>query len=66
LIFFLLCANRKKIPKNQILDKNMQKGESEGRVSSTGVTWIKWRYNRTIQFLSNYHNPDHITTCNKK
>lgn len=22
--------------------------------------------NRTIQFLSNYHNPDHITTCNRK
>lgn len=56
----------KNLPKNQILDKNMQKGESEGRLSSTGVSWIKWRDNRTIQFLSNYHNPDHITTCNRK
>lgn len=31
-------ANRKGLPKNQILDKNFQKGESEGRVSSTGIS----------------------------
>jgi len=44
----------------------MQKGKIEGRVSSTSISWIKCRDNRTIQFLSNYHNCDHITTCNSK
>lgn len=59
-------ANRKGQPKNQILDKHFQKGESENRVSSTGISWIKWKDNRCIQFLSNYHDPDHISTCSRK
>lgn len=59
-------ANRKHLPINQKEDKLFKKGDSEGRVSMTGVSWIKWKDNRCIQFLSNFHNPDHITLCKRR
>ncbi|XP_008189097.2 piggyBac transposable element-derived protein 4-like, partial [Acyrthosiphon pisum] len=59
-------ANRKGLPKIQIQDKKLKKGDSEGRVSTTGVSWLKWRDNRCIQLLSNFHNPDDISSCTRK
>eukprot|EP00102_Acyrthosiphon_pisum_P020738 XP_016657948.1 PREDICTED: piggyBac transposable element-derived protein 4-like [Acyrthosiphon pisum] len=59
-------ANRKGLPKIQIQDKKLKKGDSEGRVSTTGVSWLKWRDNRFIQLLSNFHNPDDISSCTRK
>lgn len=35
-------ANRKGLPKNQKQDKKFKKGDSEGRVSTTVVSWLKW------------------------
>lgn len=45
-------GNRKGLPTHQMNDKVMNRGESEGRVSTTNVSWIKWKDNRPIQFLS--------------
>ncbi|KAL4154020.1 hypothetical protein QTP88_001853 [Uroleucon formosanum] len=59
-------ANRKELPKIQIQDKKLKKGDSEGRVSTTGVSRLKWRDNRCIQLLSNFHNPDDISSCTRK
>ena len=44
----------------------MKRGDSEGRISTTNVSWIKQKDNRPIQFLSNYHDPDERTTCLRK
>lgn len=44
----------------------MKRGDSGGRVSTTNVSWVKWKDNRPIQFLSNYHDPDHLTSCLRK
>jgi hypothetical protein len=59
-------GNRKGLPINQLNDKKMKRGDSEGRTSTTNVSWIKWKDNRPIQFLSNYHDPDHLTSCLRK
>lgn len=44
----------------------LKKGDSEGRVPTIGVSWLKWRDNRCIQLLSNFHNPDDISSCTRK
>jgi len=46
--------------------KLLKKGDSEGRILTTGVAWIKWRDNRTIQFLSNFHNSLSISDWKRK
>lgn len=59
-------ANRKGLPTNQINEKLLKKGDSESRLLTNGVAWVKWRDNRTIQFLSNFHNPNQISVCKRK
>lgn len=43
----------------------MVRGVSEGKIS-TSISWVKWKDNRSIKFLSNYHDPDHISNCSRK
>lgn len=62
-----LAGNRKGFPIDQINDKLMKRGDSEGRVSLTNFSWIKQKDNHLIQFLfSNYHDPDKLTICSRK
>jgi len=51
---------RKGLPIEQINENHMKRGYSEGRISTTNVSLIKWKDNRPIQFLSNYHDPDKL------
>lgn len=48
--------NRKNLPKIEIPDKNMERGDSEYRTSYNGVRWIKWKDNKVVYFLSNFHD----------
>lgn len=58
--------DRVKLPKLQIPDKLLQKGQSEFRTSYTGTRWVKWMDNRPVRFLSNFHDPSESTSINRK
>jgi len=51
-------AYRKGLPKIQIQYNKSKKGDSEGRVCTTELSSLKWRNNRCIQLLTNFHNLD--------
>ena len=61
-----LRSNRKGLPQTQIAEKNMHRGDYESRTSYKGITWIKWKDNRSVQFLSNFHDPSVITTVGRR
>lgn len=58
--------NRKGLPKKQINDKTMKRGDYESRTSYKGISWIKWNDNKPIQFLSNFHDPSIKTTVSRR
>lgn len=58
--------NRKNLPKKQMSDKDMERGESEYRTSITDLRWVKWKDNRTVQFLSNFHDPRCVGFVNRR
>ncbi|XP_051168535.1 piggyBac transposable element-derived protein 4-like [Leptopilina boulardi] len=58
--------NRIGLPKKQMSDKKMVRGEMEYRTSYTGVRWLKRKDNRSVQFLSNFHDPSKPETVSRK
>lgn len=58
--------NRKNFPKNQISDNTIKRGDSEYRTSYTGISWVKWKDNCTVQFLSNFHDPEILSAVNRR
>ncbi|XP_058793962.1 piggyBac transposable element-derived protein 3-like [Phymastichus coffea] len=61
-----VCKDRKRLPKSDIPDKNLEPGKFEYKCSNTGVRWIKWMDKKPVNFLSNYHNPSEVTTVMRK
>lgn len=59
-------SNRKELPKKQKADKNMTRGESEFKTSFKDVRWIKWNDNKSVQLLSNFHDPSITTTVSRR
>ncbi|XP_051170607.1 piggyBac transposable element-derived protein 4-like [Leptopilina boulardi] len=59
-------SNRKELPKCQKPDKSLKKGDSEYRTSFKGISWVKWKDNKAVQFLSNFHDPSDIATVGRK
>ncbi|XP_018360156.1 PREDICTED: piggyBac transposable element-derived protein 2-like [Trachymyrmex cornetzi] len=53
------------LPKLQMIDKNMVRGQHEYRTSS-GLRWIKWKDNNAVSFLSNFHDPSELRTVNRR
>ncbi|KAJ8980494.1 hypothetical protein NQ317_000610, partial [Molorchus minor] len=49
---------RKGFPKDLAGDKQMNRGDSDWRVSDTGIVAAKWKDNKPVHFLSNFHNPE--------
>ena len=35
----------------------MERGDYDFRTSYTGISWIKWKDNKSMQFLFNFHDP---------
>lgn len=58
--------NRKNLPKIEIPDKNMERGDSEYRTSYNGVRWIKWKDNKVVYLLSNFHDPSETGSVRRR
>lgn len=50
------CSNRKNLPKKQLAEKNMVRGERPYINSFLAVAWSKWKDKRVVILLSNFHN----------
>lgn len=59
-------SNQKELPKNQNADKNMTRGDSEFRTSFKDARWAKWNDDKSVQLLSNFHDPSTIVTASRK
>ncbi|XP_046685368.1 piggyBac transposable element-derived protein 4-like [Homalodisca vitripennis] len=46
--------------------KHMNQGEHDFMSTMTGIVAVEWKDKRGIYFLSNYHNPNEVTTVNRK
>ncbi|XP_046663052.1 piggyBac transposable element-derived protein 4-like [Homalodisca vitripennis] len=44
----------------------MNQGEHDFMSTMTGIVAVEWKDKRGIYFLSNYHNPNEVTTVNRK
>lgn len=65
-----LCGTARKItkgfPKDFLEDKKMKRGDSDWRVSNTGIIALKWKDNTAVHFLSNLHNPENTESIRRK
>jgi len=50
------------LPKIEIRNKDIKRGDSEYRSSYNGVRWVKWKDNRIVYFLSNFHDSSEVGT----
>ncbi|KAF2896023.1 hypothetical protein ILUMI_10153 [Ignelater luminosus] len=46
-------------------DKILRRGETNWRQTTNGILYTKWKDQRFISFLSNYHSPDKLTNVNR-
>lgn len=49
--------DRKGLPIKQMTEKNMKTGYYEFRTLYKGISWVKGKDNKSVQFLSNFHDP---------
>ncbi|KAF2895170.1 hypothetical protein ILUMI_10998 [Ignelater luminosus] len=56
---------RKRELKDLLADKEMKRGSSDGRASST-LLYVKWMDNKAVRFLSNFHCLKDCQTITKK
>ncbi|XP_050305079.1 piggyBac transposable element-derived protein 4-like [Anthonomus grandis grandis] len=49
--------DRKNLPTDLLDDKQLTRGEFDWRVSTDGLTFLKWMDNRPVHFLTNYLDP---------
>ncbi|CAK1591024.1 unnamed protein product [Parnassius mnemosyne] len=47
-------------------DTKLERGEHDYRVSDTNVTVMKWKDKRVVHLLSNYHDPQNVSTVIRK
>ena len=64
------CGTARKGRKDSPLDikddKDMQRGESDWRVSKDGLVYMKWKDKKGVLFISNHHNPTKIESVGRK
>lgn len=59
-------SNRTRLPKSEIPNKKLNRGQHKFKTSNTGIRWIKWIDKKAVHFLSNYHDPCEVTTVNRR
>lgn len=57
---------RKLEPKDLKDDKVMKRGDADWRITKGGIFYLKWMDSKSVRFLSNFHNPDDVTTISRK
>nr|CAI5825983.1 unnamed protein product [Callosobruchus analis] len=58
--------DRKWFPKDFVDDKNLKRGDFDWKVTETGILALKWKHNKAVHFLSNFHNPDDVESISRK
>ena len=51
-------SDRKYLPKNLKTEKTLQRGEFDYRVSDRGLVIYKWKENKVVTLLSNFHGTE--------
>ncbi len=60
-------ANRKGLPKNDMLTKRASLGRHDFRVAQKGeLTFCIWQDTKTVMVLSNHHDPTKTGTVNRR
>ncbi|KAF2903233.1 hypothetical protein ILUMI_02947, partial [Ignelater luminosus] len=59
-------TNRKFLPSDISEDKILRRGETDWRQATSKILCTKWKGQRCISSLSNYHNPDELSNVNKR
>ena len=54
-------TDRKSLPKNLKGDKLLQRGEFDHRVSDGGLVFYKWKDNKSVNVLPNFHGTESST-----
>lgn len=57
--------NRKHIPQMRS-EKELKRGDTDWKVSDTGLSIFKWKDKRSVHLLSNYHDPQIFSTVRRK
>ena len=57
---------RRDLPTDLINDKLLKRGEVDWRVSTDGLTFLKWMDNRPVHFLTNYMDPSKDESVSRK
>lgn len=57
---------RKDMPNDLKEDKSMKRGDSDWRVSTCGLSFLKWKDRKAVYFLSNFQDPSVVVTTSRK
>lgn len=58
--------DRKGLPIDFKNDKSMKRGDTDWRMTNKGIVSMKWMDKKPIYFLSNFHDPEKITSVQRK
>ncbi|RZB40587.1 DDE Tnp 1 7 domain containing protein, partial [Asbolus verrucosus] len=58
--------DRKGLPDDFNNDKNMSRGDYDWRSTAKSIIAMKWMAKKGIYFLSNYHDPEALTSVNRR
>lgn len=58
--------NRKGLPQNMTDDKKLKRGDSDYRISNTGLSVFKWKDTKCVWLASNYHGTETTSVLRKE
>ena len=59
-------SNRQDFPNNLKADKELTRGEFDHRVSDNGLIVYKWKDNKAVHLISNFHGTERVTISRKQ
>ncbi|CAK1582657.1 unnamed protein product [Parnassius mnemosyne] len=59
-------SNRKGLPQNMLPDSKMKRGESDYRFSNLDIGYWKWKDNKVVHLVSNFHGNEEATVSRKE
>lgn len=57
--------NRKGLPTEMCIDKQMKRGEHDNKFLPGGISFFKWMDNKAVHFISNFHGSE-VSICKQK
>lgn len=59
-------SNRKGLPGNMLADSQMKRGDSDHRFSNLDIGYWKWKDNKVVHLVSNFHGNNEATVSRKE